>query len=678
VEALRSSFIHRLALPARRIVARVLPKPWKQGLRRGLRDLQRWKWRLGQRRVPRLLPPTSSYDVVLFPIIDWSYRFQRPQQLTREMARRGHRVFYLRTDLGGSEGLQVKKVAERVGVVGLPGPSSFNLYHDGLDEETVKTGLAALTHLRAELRLEEVVCWVQFPSWRPLVEAARSRWGWRVVYDCMDDHGGFAATGAVVEREEDALAAASDLVVASSRLLFARWQERSSRTLLLPNAADFEHFHQPAPAPSELRGLQRPVIGYYGAIAEWFDVEMVAAAAEGRPDWQFVLIGNTVGADVSQLRRLRNVHLLGERPYKELPGYLHAFDVATIPFLRTPLTEATNPVKFYEYLSAGKPVVAVDLPELAPFADLYYPVRSAAEFVVRLGEALSERSPAKQQARIEIARGNTWQARAEELSEAVRAVYPKVAVVIAAYTEVERLRGCLESLFSKTQHPNFEVVVVDNSCAADVRELLREQAGRQPNLKVVLNERNLGFPRANNLGIEAVGACDYVVLLNDDTVVTRGWLGRLLRHLETPGVELVGPVTNWAGNEARIDVHYDSMDDMEKFAADYTRRHEGVVWDIPMLAMYCVAMRRGLLDRIGLLDERFGIGMFEDDDFSRRVRAAGGRVVCAEDVFIHHWGRASFGAMETATYQRLFDENRAKFEEKWGEAWQPHVARPRE
>jgi GT2 family glycosyltransferase/glycosyltransferase involved in cell wall biosynthesis len=677
VEALRSSLIHRFALPARRIVARVLPKPWKQALRRGLRDFQRWRWRLGQRRVPRLLPPTSSYDVVLFPIIDWSYRFQRPQQLTREMARRGHRVFYLRTDLGGGEGMQVKKVAERVGVVGLPGPGTFNLYRDRLEEETVKTGLAALARLRSELRLEEVVCWVQFPSWRPLVEAAKSRWGWRVVYDCIDDHSGFAATGAVVEEEEEALVTASDLVVASSHLLLARWQERSPRTLLLPNAADFEHFHQPAQTPHVLRGLQGPIIGYYGAIAEWFDVDMVATAAEARSEWQFVLIGNTVGADVSRLRRLRNVHLLGERPYQELPGYLHAFDVATIPFLRTPLTEATNPVKFYEYLSAGKPVVAVDLPELEPFTDLYFPVRSADEFTLRLEEALSERSPGRQRARIEIARSHTWRSRADELSEAVRSVFPRVAIVIAAYSDVARLRECLESLFSKTQYPNFEVVVVDNSCAADVRQLLREQAGRQPHLKVVLNERNLGFPRANNIGIEAAGACDYVVLLNDDTVVTRGWLGRLLRHLETPGVELVGPVTNWTGNEARIEVVYDSMDDMERFAADYTLRHEGVVWDIPMLAMYCVAMRRGLLDRIGFLDERFGIGMFEDDDFSRRVRAARGRVVCAEDVFIHHWGRASFGAMDEEKYRRLFEENRAKFEEKWGEAWRPHTGRQR-
>jgi GT2 family glycosyltransferase len=268
-----------------------------------------------------------------------------------------------------------------------------------------------------------------------------------------------------------------------------------------------------------------------------------------------------------------------------------------------------------------------------------------------------------------------WRRRAARLIEAVCSLHPRVAIVIVVYTDVARLRMCLESVFSKTNYPNYEVVVVDNSGAMSVRELLSEQARQRPNLKLVFNERNLGFPRAVNVGIEAAGACHYLALLNDDTVVTRGWLGRLLRHLETPGIELVGPVTNWAGNEARIEVDYETVDEMEEFATTYTRRYENVAWDIPMLALYCAVMRRELLDRLGWLDERFGIGMFEDDDFSRRVREAGGRVVCAEDVFIHHWGRSSFGVMEEGAYRRLFDENRAKFEEKWGEPWRPHSAR---
>jgi GT2 family glycosyltransferase len=94
-----------------------------------------------------------------------------------------------------------------------------------------------------------------------------------------------------------------------------------------------------------------------------------------------------------------------------------------------------------------------------------------------------------------------------------------------------------------------------------------------------------------------------------------------------------------------------------------------------MLAMYCVALRRAVYQEIGPLDEQFGVGMFEDDDFSLRVRKAGYRVICAEDVFIHHAGRSSFGRLSEAEYQKVFDENRRRFETKWNIQWQRPTGR---
>jgi len=622
-----------------------------------------------------IFPRSSNYDVICFPVIDWNFRFQRPQQLSTQFARAGHRVFYLRTTFHdcGPEPL-TRNIADNIYEIEMPGPTSLNLYQDEMDGEILDELRPALDEFRLRAGISEALCLVDLPFWAPLAVAAQEKWGWRILYDCMDEHSAFSSNNPAMIRWEEELIAKSDLVLATSKLLYQKITLHNENALLVPNGADFDHFsHVPLMHP--LRELTRPIIGYFGAIAEWFDVEMVRSAAMARPDWQFVLIGHTYGSDVSPLETLPNIHLLGEQSYQLLPSYLHEFDVACIPFLLSPLTEATNPVKFYEYLSAGKPVVSVVLPELNEYRDYYYPVWNAADFVKQIGVALEENSPEKIEARVELARENTWSRRHRMVSDAVKSLYPKVAIVIVSFINLDYLKLCLESIWAKTIYPNFEVIVVDNGAQPQIVRYLEATALAEPRLKLILNGENLGFARANNIGMQAASQCDYIILLNDDVVVTQGWLGKMVRHLEDPQVGLIGPVTNWAGNEAKIDVDYDDLKAMEQFAERHMLEHAGKTFEIPMLAMYCVGFRKPLLDQVGFLDEQFGIGMFEDDDFSWRVRQAGQRVVCAEDIFIHHFGRASFSRMEQATYECLFEENRKKFESKWARNWQPHSYR---
>jgi len=368
-------------------------------------------------------PPPQKYDVVCFPIIDWDLRFQRPQHLLTQFALNGHRAFYLHTTFhqAGRDPL-IRMIGPNLYRVRLPGPPEPDaLYRKALNPSLDEAWLGALDALSRGAGIEAAVSLVEFPNWSGLADSCRRSRGWKIVYDCLDEHTGFSNISPGILAREVELIEGSDIVVATSRLLYEKVRSKARRALLLPNAADYDHFKDPG-AARPLRGISRPIIGYFGAIAEWFDVELVATAARRRKDWQFVLIGSTHGADLSSVSRLRNVNLLGELPYAELPGYLHQFDAAIIPFRLTPLTAATNPVKFYEYLSAGKPVVSVRLPELEPFEDLYYPAGTGAEFVLQIEAALSERSPEKAEARREIARANTWRHRYEQLSDAIRSI----------------------------------------------------------------------------------------------------------------------------------------------------------------------------------------------------------------------------------------------------------------
>jgi GT2 family glycosyltransferase len=248
------------------------------------------------------------------------------------------------------------------------------------------------------------------------------------------------------------------------------------------------------------------------------------------------------------------------------------------------------------------------------------------------------------------------------------------SIVVVTCDNLTFLRLCLETVLAATDLP-FEVIVVDNGSSDDTPSYLARLAERNSNVRVVLNDSNRGFAAGSNQGAE-MGAGEVLVLLNDDTAVSPGWLGPLIAHLSRPEVGMVGPTTNRTGNEAQVDAEYRTLSGLVGFADARAERHAGEAFEIPTLTMFCVAMRRALYDEVGPLDERFAVGLLEDDDYSRRVKQAGYRLLCADDAFVHHFGETSFGKLvASGEYARVLETNRARFEDKWHVAWQPYERR---
>jgi glycosyltransferase involved in cell wall biosynthesis len=309
------------------------------------------------------------------------------------------------------------------------------------------------TLLRAQVRraarrlgMAQPILWAYVPQAEALIEALHPS---VVIYHCVDDAAAVEGIDAASFRAaERRFVARADLVLASAPALAARMRELSPSVLYVPNVADTALFARAlapapvAPAPGHadpshapptavepdpaMAALPRPRIVFTGAIvAAKLDVPLLVALARLRPAWTFALVG-PVGpgdprTDVSALRELPNVHLLGPRAYTQLPGVLRAADAGLIPYALNPITESVFPMKVYEYLAAGLPVLATPLPALAGLAEVA--TAADAEGLARLLEReLAGDTPERRAERSRAAAAHSWEQRLQEIAAAIEAL----------------------------------------------------------------------------------------------------------------------------------------------------------------------------------------------------------------------------------------------------------------
>ena len=653
------------------------------GLRLLLR-LSRWLCRKSSRTVQRLevlnarstgtVDKLKPYDILVFPVIDWHYRLQRPQQLSLEFARRGHRVFYLSTTLLPAFGLsepRSRSIEKNIYLVDLPGSEDPpDIYRDIPGELQLAAMEFGLRCLKEKFGIGATLSLVDYPFWAPLVRRLNNN---VVLYDCMDDYRSFSNAGKPARELEPEIVRTADLVVCSSTFLQKRMARLGRESILVRNGADPQYFGvRPASLAFE---SNKQTVGYHGSINEATDIELIAYAARSLPEKQFVIVGRNDGQDLSGLASLPNVTLTGEIAYNRLPEYVHGFDVGILPYRICNRTLAADPVKVWEYLSAGKPVVAVRSPEIERLKDLVALADGPRQFVDAIRSALADDRPDKVKRRREFARDNTWSRRCDAVEQAVAPFFPKVSVIVLTHNQLAFTERTLSSLDRFTGYPNLEVVLVDNGSTDGTPEFLARWGATHEYAEVILHSTNMGFSAGCNRGIRA-STGDYLVILNNDVCLTEGWVGTLLAHFRADRkLGILGPVTNRCGNESVVYIgEYDDVEKMAILAHRYTSARRGRRTDLRVANFFCAMIPRAVWDEVGELDETFGVGLFEDDDYAMRVRTAGYIVACAEDVFVHHHASASIGALPPASYDELFNRNRRYFESKWG-AWTAPVFR---
>ncbi|MCL9634731.1 glycosyltransferase [Bacillus zanthoxyli] len=237
----------------------------------------------------------------------------------------------------------------------------------------------------------------------------------------------------------------------------------------------------------------------------------------------------------------------------------------------------------------------------------------------------------------------------------------KTSIIILTYNQLSLTKQCLTSINKYTEQKDIEIIVVDNGSTDGTVDYLKSI----PSLKIILNEKNLGFAKGCNQGVD-IATGDQVLFLNNDTIVTKNWLEPLVSLLYSDeNIGMVGPVSNYVSGLQQVNVDYTNVKEIDEFASGYCKSHTGKSRRVLRLVGFCLLVKKEVIENIGKFDERFGYGSFEDDDFCLRALKSGYHLRIALDSFVHHHGHATFTDNNNIDIHHLYNLNRKKIIDKW-------------
>jgi len=249
------------------------------------------------------------------------------------------------------------------------------------------------------------------------------------------------------------------------------------------------------------------------------------------------------------------------------------------------------------------------------------------------------------------------------LCKKTKNVFGLVSIIIVTFNKLNYTKNCLQSIYENTTAP-FEIIIVDNGSTDDTINYIKSL--RKDNIKLIENSENLGFSEGCNIGATAASG-EYILFLNNDTIVCKNWLGLMLeKFLTDSNIGLIGPMTNVACNAQKLDPEYsDNFDHFSETATKLIINHAGQIIPSRRIIGFCMLMKKSVWDKCGPFDNRFGVGHFEDDDLSLRVERKGFKSIIAKDVFIYHFAGQGFDCLDIDELANLRRKAHI-FYNKWG------------
>lgn len=355
--------------------------------------------------------------ILVFSHLRWNFVYQRPQHLLSRLAR-DHRIVFMEEPMTGSSNNFLERISACRGVEVLR-PHITSETH-GFDDGNVDLLHEMVSdYLRANC-IDDYAIWLYTPMALPI---ARQLSASAIVYDCMDELSAFKNASPHLIKRENELFGVADIVFTGGPSLYESKKSKHSNVHCFPSSVDAAHFAPRINVEDHVaqKDIPTPRMGYYGVIDERIDIELVAALADARPDWQVVMVGPVVKIDPDSLPRRSNIHWLGQRSYEDLPRFARGWDVCLLPFALNESTRFISPTKTLEYMAAERPAVSTPIRDVVtPYQHVVRIACSHEEFIEACAQTLAE-SEIERAARIQAMRSiiaqTSWDKTAQMMSK---------------------------------------------------------------------------------------------------------------------------------------------------------------------------------------------------------------------------------------------------------------------